>query len=219
MLVLTACAALFILSLVRLSSTLNSTLLQVRTDSHTEALKLDATLTDIDRDAVIASGTLTSMEKSSRRWSKEQDQIAQQTVTLISNLNLSATQASMSLLAASSLLRSLQGSSKSLGDTASLSLTKVGDSAASLAVQVQPILQNASKATLLASNGLSEALPSLQATVKSTAQTAANVESTTNDVRDFAHRELAPVKGTFNIIKNFLFELAAPLANVATAVK
>jgi hypothetical protein len=216
---LTACAALFLLSLVRLSNTINSTLLQVRADAHTEALKLDSTLTDLDRDTVIASGTLTSLQKASKLWSSQQDVIFKQTNSLISSLNLSATQASMSLLAASSLLRSLQSSSESLSDTASASLTKMGDSAAGLATQVQPILLNASEATRIASNGLSESLPDLQATVKSTAATAANVEATTKDVRDFAHRELAPAKGVWNTIKAFLFEIAGPAASVATSIK
>jgi hypothetical protein len=41
----------------------------------------------------------------------------------------------------------------------------------------------------------------------------------TTDIADFTHRELAPVKGTWNLIKHFLMEFAGPSAQVATAIK
>jgi hypothetical protein len=41
----------------------------------------------------------------------------------------------------------------------------------------------------------------------------------TTDIADFTHRELAPVKGTWNLIKHFLMEFAGPGAQVATAIK
>lgn len=49
--------------------------------------------------------------------------------------------------------------------------------------------------------------------------TAANVESTTADIKNFVHRETAPIRGTFNIIKAFLMEFAGPAAEVATSIK
>lgn len=216
---LTACAALFLLSLVRLSNSLNATILQIKSDAHTEAKKLDATLTDLDRDTVIASGTLTSIEKSSRRWSTQQDQVAKNALTATNILTADLTQAGQLLSTANSSLGPLVRSWSAFGDAAGTSASEMGASFASLASQAQPILKNASEATRLASNGLSESLPDLQATVKSTAATATNVEATTKDVRDFAHRELAPVKGTFNIIKNFLLQFAAPIATVVTSAK
>ena len=46
-----------------------------------------------------------------------------------------------------------------------------------------------------------------------------NLNATTKDVRDWVHAETAPIKGAWAHIKVFLFELAGPLASVASAVK
>ena len=48
---------------------------------------------------------------------------------------------------------------------------------------------------------------------------ATNVNATTKDVRDWVHAETAPIKGAWAHIKVFLFELAGPLASVASAIK
>lgn len=41
----------------------------------------------------------------------------------------------------------------------------------------------------------------------------------TSDTSAFVHRELAPVKGAWNVIKEFLFQIAGPAASVAAAFK
>jgi hypothetical protein len=41
----------------------------------------------------------------------------------------------------------------------------------------------------------------------------------TGDTAAFVHRELAPVKGVWNTIKAFLFEIAGPAAQIATSAK
>lgn len=81
-----------------------------------------------------------------------------------------------------------------------------------------------------ASATLAAALPDILTNInKSTAQTvvvATNVAGTTqelemtaHDVRTFADRQLAPVRGTWNIVKGFLVSFAGPAAQVATAAK
>ena len=50
-------------------------------------------------------------------------------------------------------------------------------------------------------------------------QTTANLADTTKDIKDYVHRETAPVRGTWNVLKSFLREFAGPAAQVATAVK
>jgi hypothetical protein len=54
---------------------------------------------------------------------------------------------------------------------------------------------------------------------QNTADTTANAAATTKDVRDYVHRELAPIHGFWNGVKGFIFELAGPLAEVATSIK
>ena len=46
-----------------------------------------------------------------------------------------------------------------------------------------------------------------------------NLDATSSDIHAFVHRETTPVRGTWNLIKNFLMEFAGPAAQVATAAK
>ena len=47
----------------------------------------------------------------------------------------------------------------------------------------------------------------------------ASMEASANDVQQFIHRELTPVRGTWNLVKKFLQGIAGPAASVATAIK
>lgn len=40
-----------------------------------------------------------------------------------------------------------------------------------------------------------------------------------DDTAAFVHRELAPVRGTWNVLKSFLFEIAGPAASVASVIR
>ena len=51
------------------------------------------------------------------------------------------------------------------------------------------------------------------------ARTSANIEATTADVRKIADEWAAPIKGVWAHLKQFLFAIAGPAANVATAFK
>jgi len=157
-----AAAVLLLLSLARLGNSLNSTILQVRTDAHTEALKLDATLTDLDRDAVIASGTLTHIEKASREWQTKQNQLADQAITATSTLTADLTQAGQLLSTANSLAESQQQSLTALEGTAGESLRTVTGSFANLVEQAQPGLNNFTAASADLSAGINRTMPEIQ---------------------------------------------------------
>ena len=51
------------------------------------------------------------------------------------------------------------------------------------------------------------------------ARTSANIEATTADVRKIADEWAAPIKGAWAHLKQFMFAIAGPAANVATAFK
>ena len=85
------------------------------------------------------------------------------------------------------------------------------------AISLKPGIDNMVLASKAAADDLAD--PSIHAILATTAGTSANVEMTTHDVAAFAHRELAPVKGTWNLIKAFLMEFAGPAAEIATAAK
>jgi hypothetical protein len=57
------------------------------------------------------------------------------------------------------------------------------------------------------------------AAIEPLAGTAQNVEATTADVRKIADEWAAPIKGVWAHLKQFLFAIAGPAANVANAIK
>ena len=61
--------------------------------------------------------------------------------------------------------------------------------------------------------------PAIKDSLKHIDATATNADATTADVKKIADEWAAPVKGTWNHIKMFLFEAAGPLASIATAIK
>jgi hypothetical protein len=80
----------------------------------------------------------------------------------------------------------------------------MGDSAADLASQVQPILLNASEATRIASNGLSESLPDLQATVHETRGIAEDVHTETGLIVGKTKEALTPESKIKMILKGLV---------------
>jgi ABC-type transporter Mla subunit MlaD len=88
----------------------------------------------------------------------------------------------------------------------------------------QPAIDDLTRAAAGAAAVMND--PSIPATLASTATIAANtadtshqLDMTAQDIHVFVHRETAPVKGTWNVIKAFLIEFAGPLAEVAAAAK
>lgn len=61
--------------------------------------------------------------------------------------------------------------------------------------------------------------PDISATLAHINHSAANVDQTTADFAAFVHRETTPIRGTWNVLRSTLEHLAAPAANVATAIK
>lgn len=82
---------------------------------------------------------------------------------------------------------------------------------------LRPMIDGGIRATTAAAAALSD--PSIHETEAHLDGVAGNLDATSGDVRAFVHRETAPVRGTWNIIKSFLAEFAGPLAQVATAAK
>lgn len=66
---------------------------------------------------------------------------------------------------------------------------------------------------------LEPAITNINAIAENSKGISANLEATTGDIKDFVHRETTPVRGTWNMIKNFLKEFAGPAAEVATSIK
>lgn len=66
---------------------------------------------------------------------------------------------------------------------------------------------------------IKQTLGSLAETSAGAAQTTKNVQATTQDIRDYVHRETTPIRGTWNMVKSFLLGIAGPLAQVAAAAK
>jgi hypothetical protein len=54
---------------------------------------------------------------------------------------------------------------------------------------------------------------------QNTADSSHEIDLTLHDVQAFAHRELSPIRGTWNVLKGILMEFAGPAAEVATAIK
>jgi ABC-type transporter Mla subunit MlaD len=77
--------------------------------------------------------------------------------------------------------------------------------------------QSASAALNAAGKDMSD--PSIHETLAHVDGVAGNLDATSADIRAFVHRETTPVRGTWNVIKAFLRDLAGPAAQVATSVK
>lgn len=89
---------------------------------------------------------------------------------------------------------------------------------------LRPAIDNSINATAAAANAMAD--PAIHESLTHAAGASANFEGMsadgkkiTGDTAAFIHRETAPVTGTWNLIKKFLFEIAGPAAAVATAVK
>jgi len=191
-------------------------ILAAQSDEHTEAMKLDAVLTDVSRTVQIVSGTATHVEKSSRLWESQQNAVASQAISaerqLTSDLadldTLESSLNSMAVEQSAWLHSSEESASLLMKETVRPTLDSILTTAANSAASTQTL-----------ATGLSQTMPQIELTVDHTEKTTAHIEGTTKDVQDFAHRELAPVKGTWNAIKAFLFEIAGPAASVATSLK
>lgn len=104
-------------------------------------------------------------------------------------------------------------------DAQSAAFADLQKRAAAAVDALQPSLQNFAAASLTLSNGLADTLPHITATSAHVESATGHIDGAAGDVQAFIHRETAPVRGTWNIIKSFLQQFAGPAAQVATAAK
>jgi chromosome segregation ATPase len=188
-----------------------------RVDLDTHSKELTQTITDADRTVIIAGGTARDIELEVRSWRQQE-----------TNLIAQAQKSTTHLDAAIVTLNSLESTATASLASQSASLTSLEDEAGksiqSLTPQVQGILGHLNASTAALDADISA--PDVQSTERSLSQTATNlasttahIDGTTADIQSFTHRELAPVKGTWNLLKKFLMEIASPASNVAVALK
>ncbi len=194
--------------------------------------KINLDLDEVHRATLEIGLTAENLRKASLAWQQaSQSQVAATTSAQEKlNSNLDALQhliTNTNYEINEQLLPGLQSSiaqqSGSLADLEKQTAASLDDLQRSTA-QLAPILANAAIATdnaakLTGDPALAQLLHHLDDASASTAATAANVDATTGDIRAFVHRETAPVKGTWNVIKAFLMEFAGPVAEVFTAAK
>ena len=89
---------------------------------------------------------------------------------------------------------------------------------------LRPVIANSIQATAAASAAMAdpaihESLDHMDAAAGNLEGMSADGKKITADAAAFVHRETAPVKGTWNVIKAFLRDFAGPAAQVATSVK
>jgi hypothetical protein len=89
---------------------------------------------------------------------------------------------------------------------------------------LKPMIDNGIRATAAAATAMGD--PAIHETLTHVDGAAGNLDGMsadgkkiTADVAAFTHRELAPVRGTWNLIKGVLRDFAGPAAEVATSVK
>jgi ABC-type transporter Mla subunit MlaD len=116
-------------------------------------------------------------------------------------------------------LAALEAKAGNAIDSQSATLTELQKHAIASIDALQPSLQNFAAASLTLSDGLSATLPHIAATSAHVESATGHLDGAAADVQSFIHRETSPVRGTWNIVKSFLMEVAGPAAQVATSIK
>jgi hypothetical protein len=214
--VLTGCAAFFLVTLGFLSLELRKATIEVKSDLHAEALKADAVLTDASRTLVVIGVTAANIEKGTRQFQTQQNQLARSATSATKELNSDLVTLGQLLSTANSAFAEQWVWLTTYEKAATTSWNLMGKP---ILQNLQSTTENAAKASQALNAGILESMPAIVSTSKSTAQTTANVADTTADVKSFVHRETTPVRGTWNLIKNFLLQFAAPIATVVTSAK
>ena len=201
-----------------------------------DARELRPTIVDLHRTVLVAGGAATNLEKT---FKIERDAATAQ----ISTANQAAASLAQASAAANTLIAhtdaQLNGASgvlPALRDTiehqdegfSALEL-QAGKNLADLDTaekSIFPALANFNQASLELAEQLPPILADVKSTTGSTVTIAANTADTTHqldlasqDFQAWLHRELAPVRGTWNLIKGSLMEFLGPAAQVATAAR
>ena len=139
-------------------------------------------------------------------------ELGKQTTALLGEANAAITRIDRQTLPAIGLL-AVNGSNL---------IGRVGDDTQSISEKFTGLIATTTAATESLQQDAEAARPGidqLSGTAEEAHGAATNVNATTKDVRDWVHAETAPIKGFWNKMKMFVFELAGPLASVASAIK
>lgn len=191
------------------------------------ARELAPTITDLRRTVLIAGGAATNLEKTlamERQAAGAQINMAQQAASAIEGAGLAAdrfitnTDAQLNVALLPELRDTIAKQQQAFSLIESQATRNLADLDAA-ENQLTPALANFNRASAALANQIPPILGNVQATSANTASTTAELEASAHDIRIFLDRELAPVRGTWNVIKGFLMEFAGPAAQVATAFK
>ncbi len=181
-----------------------------RRDLDANNKELTATILDAHRTVLVAGGAITNIEKGTRQFQTQQIALASSSQKALNTLDADLSSLGSLLSTGSSLLSSQQQSLNQLESEASQSIKSTTEQAASLVPAARETLTTLN--TQLAD-------PAIHDTLVHVDGTSAEMEATAHDVHNFVHRETAPVRGTWNVIRGFLESFAGPAAEVAVAIK
>jgi len=196
-------------------------LLDVHRTVPATAAKINLDLDEIHRATLEIGLTAENLRKASAAWQSASQTQAAATSTAAAQLNANLAELHDTLAELHVTIARTDSSLNGPGGVL-LQLAGAGEQLTADEKLLEPVLANASAAAanaarLSADPAIAGILANLNATSSSTAGTAANIDATTGDIRAFVHRETAPVKGTWNVIKSFLMEFAGPVAEIFTA--
>lgn len=180
----------------------------------------NATLLDVSRLAQDTTGVTAEIRKTLKSIQSSNQQTAANSAAATATLNVDLIKLGKVLDQASLSVDSISSQTVVLSTHANDAL----DSLQNAINSTQPAIANATQATQNAANLLGD--PNLRAVTanasviaQNTADTSRQIDLTAHDVQAFVHRETTPVRGTWNVIKAFLMQVAGPASSVAMAVK
>ena len=195
---------------------------RVMYDVHERVKHFDQTITDANRAIVIMGGAATDLQKTlalERTAATDQLRMASETLTrlngVVNDLGKTADQATDTIALLGNAVQHQDAQLTQLEDQAKTNLADLDASEK----QITPAIDNFNTASAQLAFQLPAILRSTNLAAASTAATAENVNMTTHDIQQFVHRETTPVRGTWNVIKQFLSQFAGPAAQVATATR
>ena len=197
----------------------------------------------LDKDLVAAQGTIVALHGAAknlentlvleRQAATAQIQTTQQAATSLAQASAAANtliaHTDAQLNGAAGVLPALRDTIQHQDEGFSALERQAGENLADLDTaekSIFPALANFNQASLDLAQQLPPILSDVKSTTGSTVTIAANTADTTHqldlasqDFQAWLHRELAPVRGTWNLIKGSLMEFLGPAAQVATAAR
>ena len=184
---------------------------QGRHDEVQLAQQTSTTLTNINRTVLIVGGTTTNIEKMTRDWKDQsvaQVKAATEATTL---LNDDLTQLGVLIQTANTSLVNQNVQLTALEKQGSDALVGADAKTDALFTQLQPAIDSIS-------TNVPVTMKNVTSITTTSADTSEQFALTSHDFHAFVHRETAPVRGTWNILKSIFTSFAGPSAQVATAI-